>query len=184
MVHAYALAAADPYRAVTHNKGIMNDITVVVPATGNDTRAVEAAAHSHAVGVDGRYSSLSHFERDASGDLVATLELPMPVGLVGGATRVHPTARAAVRLLEISTARELAEIIVAVGLAQNVAACRVLATKGIQRGHMSLHARNVALAAGATHDELPKVVACLVADRAVRIGNAERILEEIRAEGR
>jgi hydroxymethylglutaryl-CoA reductase len=126
----------------------MNGITAGVLATGNDTRAVEAGAHSHAINPDGRYTSMSHFERDAGGNLVASLELPMPVGLVGGATKVHPAAQAAVKLLEISTAQQLAEVIVAVGLAQNVAACRALVTEGIQRGHMSPHARNIAVATG------------------------------------
>jgi hydroxymethylglutaryl-CoA reductase len=181
IVHAYQLAAADPYRAATHNKGIMNGITAVVLAAGNDTRAVEAGAHSHAVNADGRYTSLSTFEKDADGNLVGTMELPMPVGLVGGATKVHPTARAAVKLTEVSTATELAEIVVAAGLAQNLAACRALATEGIQRGHMSLHARNVAVAAGADPDEIDAVVARLVGDKAVRQDHAEAVLAELRA---
>ena len=181
ILHAYRLAAYDPYRAATHNKGIMNGISAVVLATGNDTRAVEAAAHSHAVDPSGHYTSLSHFERDADGNLVGSLELPMPVGLVGGATRVHPTVQALVRVLEVGTATELAEIIVAVGLAQNLAALRALATEGIQRGHMSLHARNVAMAAGAQPDELPAVVRRLVDDNAIRQDHAERVLAELRA---
>ena len=181
IVHAYALAAADPYRAATHNKGIMNGITAVVLATGNDTRAVEAGAHSHAINAAGQYTSFSTYERDRDGNLVGTLELPMPVGLVGGATKVHPTAQAAVKLLELSSATELAEIIVAVGLAQNLAACRALATEGIQRGHMSLHARTVAVAAGATAEELPVVVARLIHDKAVRSDHAETILTQLRA---
>ena len=180
IVHAAALAEVDPYRAATHNKGIMNGITAVVLATGNDTRAVEAGAHSHAITEDGRYTSLSHFESDGDGNLVGTLEVPMPVGLVGGATKVHPTARAAVRILGIESAPELAEIIVAVGLAQNLAALRALATEGIQRGHMSLHARNVAATAGATADELPQVVATLIAEGAVRADRAESVLADLR----
>ncbi|MEE2046677.1 hydroxymethylglutaryl-CoA reductase, degradative, partial [Nocardiopsis tropica] len=146
MIHAYRLAAADPYRAATHNKGIMNGVSAVVLATGNDTRAVEAGAHSHAVNADGVYSSLSTFEKNADGDIVATLELPMPVGLVGGATRSHPAARAAIAVTEVTTARELGELVTAVGLAQNIAAVRALAGEGIQRGHMSLHAKNIAIA--------------------------------------
>jgi hydroxymethylglutaryl-CoA reductase len=181
ILHAYALAAADPYRAATHNKGIMNGITAVVLATGNDTRAVEAGAHSHAISTAGQYTSLSHFERDADGNLVGSMELPMPVGLVGGATKVHPVAQAAVKLLGVSSARELAEIIVAVGLAQNLAAMRALATEGIQRGHMSLHARNVAIAAGATADELQQVVSTMIKERAIRPDAAERILAELRS---
>ncbi|GAA4877335.1 hydroxymethylglutaryl-CoA reductase, degradative [Actinomycetospora straminea] len=183
VVHAAALAEADPYRAATHNKGILNGVSAVVLATGNDTRAVEAGAHSHAVAPDGRYTSLSRFEQDADGDLVGTLELPMPVGLVGGATTVHPTARAAVELLGPRSASELAEIVVAVGLAQNLGALRALATEGIQRGHMSLHARNVASTVGATADEVPHVVARLVADGRVRADHAEQILADLRAQG-
>ncbi|MGW0593024.1 hydroxymethylglutaryl-CoA reductase, degradative [Streptosporangium sp. NPDC002607] len=181
IVHAAALAEADPYRAATHNKGIMNGVTAVVLATGNDTRAVEAGAHSHAVAPDGRYTSLSHFERDAEGNLSGSLELPMPVGLVGGATKVHPVARAAVRLLGVRTASELAGIVAAVGLAQNLAALRALATEGIQRGHMSLHARNVAVTAGASPEEIPTVVARMLAAKAVRADRAEQILAELRA---
>ena len=161
ILHAYELAAADPYRAATHNKGIMNGISAVVLATGNDTRAVEAGAHSHAV-VDGRYSSLSTFEKNADGDLVGTLEMPMPVGLVGGATRVHPAARAALQIAEVSTAQDLAELVVAAGLAQNLAALRVLATEGVQRGHMSLHAKNLAASAGATAEETTIIVNRLI----------------------
>jgi hydroxymethylglutaryl-CoA reductase len=181
IVHAAAMAEADPYRAATHNKGIMNGISAVVLATGNDTRAVEAGAHSHAVSPAGRYTSLSRFEEDADGNLVGTLEVPMPVGLVGGATKLHPVAQAAIALLGVTTAAELAEIIVAVGLAQNLGAVRALATEGIQRGHMSLHARNVASTAGATAEEVPAVVARLVADRTVRADHAERVLAELRS---
>lgn len=144
MVAAAALAEADPYRAATHNKGIMNGITAVALATGNDTRAIEAGAHSHAITASGRYTSLSHFEPAHDGSLTASLELPMAVGVVGGATKVHPTARAALRLMHVEQAADLARIIVAVGLAQNVAALRVLATEGVQRGHMALHARRLA----------------------------------------
>lgn len=181
IVHAAALAEADAYRAATHNKGIMNGITAVVLATGNDTRAVEAGAHSHAVRSDGAYTSLSHFEADREGNLVGTLELPVPVGLVGGATKVHPVAQCAVRMLGVSTARDLAEVIVAVGLAQNLAALRALATEGIQRGHMSLHARTVAATVGATPEEMPQVVSRLVAEGAVRAERAEQVLVELRA---
>lgn len=179
MMHAYGLAEADPYRAATHNKGIMNGITAVVLATGNDTRAVEAAAHSHAAGPAG-YTALSRYEKDAAGDLVASLELPMPVGLIGGATKTHPAARAALAVTEVHTASELAELLVAVGLAQNIAALRVLATEGVQRGHMSLHAKNVAIAAGAEADEVDRVAARLVAESAVRHDRAEAIVAELR----
>lgn len=180
MVAGAALAYDDPYRAATHNKGIMNGISAVVLATGNDTRAVEAGAHSYAAR-DGQYRALSRFEKNAEGNLVATLELPMAVGLVGGATKSHPAARAAVALTEVTTARELGEIVCAVGLAQNVAAVRALAAEGIQRGHMGLHARNVAVAAGAEGDEVDAVAAALVERRAVRADVAEQALAELRA---
>ncbi len=180
MVHAAALAEADPYRAATHNKGIMNGISAVVLATGNDTRAVEAGAHSHAVSPAGRYTSLSTFEKNDEGNLVATLELPIPVGLVGGATKTHPAARAAVAITEAKSATELAEIIVAVGLAQNIAALRVLASEGVQRGHMSLHAKNIAIAAGAQTHEIDAVVARLIADNTIRHDRAEAVLAELR----
>jgi hydroxymethylglutaryl-CoA reductase len=158
----------------------MNGVTAVVLATGNDTRAVEAGAHSHAVGPDGRYTAMSRFEKSRDGHLVGTLELPMAVGLVGGATKVHPVARANVELLGVRSATELAEVVVAVGLAQNAAALRALASEGIQRGHMSLHARNVAVTAGATAVELDAVVRRMVADRSVRADTAERILADLR----
>lgn len=181
MVHAYKLAAGDPYRAATHNKGIMNGISAVVLATGNDTRAVEAGAHSHAVGADGRYTSLSTFERDTDGNIVATLELPMPVGLVGGATKTHAGARAAVAITGVQSAGELAELITAVGLAQNIAALRVLASEGVQRGHMSLHAKNIAIAVGAGPEEIEPLVARLIAEKAFRHDRAETVLAEIRS---
>ncbi|RIK12278.1 MAG: hydroxymethylglutaryl-CoA reductase, degradative [Acidobacteria bacterium] len=180
MVHAYRLAAADPYRAATHNKGIMNGVSAVVLATGNDTRAVEAGAHSHAVSPEGRYTSLSTFEKDADGNLVATLELPMPVGLVGGATRTHPGAQAAVAMIGAGSAAELAEVITAVGLAQNIAALRVLASEGVQRGHMSLHAKNIAVAVGAEPHEVGPLVERLVAEKAFRHDRAEQVLAELR----
>jgi hydroxymethylglutaryl-CoA reductase len=181
IVEAYRFAAADPYRAATHNKGIMNGISAVVLATGNDTRAVEAGAHCHA-SRDGRYTSLSHFEKDSDGNLVGTLELPLALGLVGGATKTHPTAQAAVKLLGVKSAVELAEVAAAVGLAQNTAALRALATEGIQRGHMSLHARNVAAAAGAGEEEIGALVGRLVADGHVRLDRAQQLLAELRDE--
>ena len=180
MLDAAEFAVADPYRAATHNKGIMNGITAVVLATGNDTRAVEAGAHSHAISPEGRYTSMSRYERSADGHLVGTLELPMPVGLVGGATRVHPVAQANVALLAVRSAAELGAVIMAVGLAQNAAAVRALATEGIQRGHMSLHARNVAVAAGAAPHEVDAVVARMVEHRAVRADVAVRELAALR----
>lgn len=179
IVEAYALAAADPYRAATHNKGIMNGVDAVVLATGNDWRAVEAGAHAYAAR-SGRYTSLSTWERDGEGNLTGALEMPLAVGIVGGATRVHPTAQVALKILGVQTARELAEIIAAVGLAQNLAALRALATEGIQRGHMRLHARQVAIAAGAAGDEVAQVVERMVAAGRVRSDRAEAILAELR----
>ncbi|GAA1942536.1 hydroxymethylglutaryl-CoA reductase, degradative [Nocardioides hwasunensis] len=181
MVDAAEFAVVDPYRAATHNKGIMNGITAVVLATGNDTRAVEAGAHSHAIGADGSYTSMSRFEKNADGDLVGTLELPMPVGLVGGATKVHPVAQANVAMLGVRSAAELADIVMAVGLAQNAAAVRALATEGIQRGHMSLHARNVAVTAGAAADEVDAVVARMIESRSIRTDAAHDILADLRS---
>jgi hydroxymethylglutaryl-CoA reductase len=176
IIAAYAFAASDPYRAATHNKGIMNGVDAVVIATGNDWRAIEAGAHAYAAR-SGRYTSLSTWGKDADGNLVGTLEMPMAVGIIGGATKVHPAAQAAVKLMGVKTASELAEIIVSVGLAQNLAALRALATEGIQRGHMSLHARQVAIAAGATGDLIEKVAAQMVAEKVVRIDRAEEILK-------
>ena len=179
IIEAWAFAAADPYRAATHNKGIMNGIDAVVIATGNDWRAIEAGAHAFAARA-GRYTSLSHWGSDKDGNLVGTLEMPMAVGIVGGATKVHPAARAALRLMGIHSARELAELIVAVGLAQNLAAIRALATEGIKRGHMTLHARQLALAAGATGEAVEHIAVQMVAEKTVRLDRAEALVKEIR----
>jgi hydroxymethylglutaryl-CoA reductase len=176
IIAAYAFAAVDPYRAATHNKGIMNGVDAVVIATGNDWRAIEAGAHAYAAR-SGKYTSLSTWGKDEQGSLTGTLEMPMAVGIIGGATKVHPAARAAIKLMGISSASELAEIIVAVGLAQNMAALRALATEGIQRGHMTLHARQVAIAAGASGDMIERLAAQLVAEKTVRIDRAEEILK-------
>ena len=177
IIAAWAFAAADPYRAATHNKGIMNGVDAVMIATGNDWRAGEAGAHAYAAR-NGRYTSLSTWSKDAAGNLVGTLEMPLAVGIVGGATKVHPTARLALKLMRVSTAAELAEIIVSVGLAQNLAALRALATEGIQRGHMSLHARQVAIAAGAQGETIQRLAQQLVAENNIRIDRAEEILRE------
>jgi hydroxymethylglutaryl-CoA reductase len=177
IVAAWAFAASDPYRAATHNKGIMNGVDPVVIATGNDWRAVEAGAHAYAAR-SGRYTSLSTWGKDRQGNLTGTLEMPLAVGTVGGATRVHPGAQAALKLMQISTAADLAEIIVSVGLAQNLAALRALATEGIQRGHMSLHARQVAIAAGAKGEMVEQLAGQLVAEKTVRIDRAEEILRK------
>ncbi|MEW6085808.1 MAG: hydroxymethylglutaryl-CoA reductase, degradative [Chloroflexota bacterium] len=179
IIEAWAFAASDPYRAATHNKGIMNGVDAVVIATGNDWRAIEAGAHAYAAR-SGKYTSLSTWGKDKDGNLVGTLEMPMAVGIVGGATKVHPAAQAAVKLMGVKTASELAEIIVSVGLAQNMAALRALATEGIQRGHMSLHARQVAIAAGAEGELIEKVAMQMVAEKVVRIDRAEEILKAMK----
>jgi hydroxymethylglutaryl-CoA reductase len=163
----------------------MNGIDAVVIATGNDFRAVEAGAHAYAAWKSGGYRSLTTWERNASGDLVGTIELPLAVGLVGGATAVHPTAKACVKLLGVKTAQELAEIIASVGLAQNFAALRALTTEGIQRGHMGLHARNIAATVGAVGEEIDRVAEALVKEGKVRMDRAKEILDELRrAKGR
>ncbi len=174
---AWAFAAADPYRATTHNKGIMNGIDAVTLATGNDWRAIEAGAHAYAAR-EGRYTTLSTWRRDGQGNLVGTLELPMALGTIGGATRVHPTARVALKLLNVSSARELSEVVVSVGLAQNLAAIRALATEGIQKGHMSLHARQVAMAAGAQGQDIDRIAQAMVDHQKIRIDHAESLLAE------
>ena len=178
IIEAYAFAAADPYRAATHNKGIMNGVDAVVIATGNDWRAIEAGAHAYAAR-SGRYTALSTWSKDTDGSLRGELEMPMAVGIIGGATKVHPAAQAAIKLMGVKTAAELAGIIVSVGLAQNMAALRALATEGIQRGHMSLHARQVAIAAGATGEQIERVAARMVVEKVVRIDRAEEILKNL-----
>jgi hydroxymethylglutaryl-CoA reductase len=175
IIAAWAFAAADPYRAATHNKGIMNGVDAVVLATGNDWRAVEAGAHAYAAR-SGRYTSLSTWTVDTNGDLAGELEMPLAVGIVGGATRVHPGARACLEMLGVKTAGELAEVIVSVGLAQNLAALRALSTEGIQRGHMGLHARQVAIAAGADGARIEVVARRLVEEGTVRVDRAQEIL--------
>lgn len=178
IVEACAFAIVDPYRAATHNKGIMNGIDPLIVATGNDWRAIEAGAHAWAAR-SGRYTSLSNWEINGAGHLVGTLELPMAVGLVGGATKTHPAAQAALELLGVTSAQELAEIAAAVGLAQNMAALRALATEGIQRGHMALHARNIAIVAGATGDQIEKIASVLAAEHDVRVDRAKEILRDL-----
>jgi hydroxymethylglutaryl-CoA reductase len=174
------MAAADPYRAATHNKGIMNGIDAVLLATGNDWRAAEAGAHAYAAR-SGRYTSLSTWSEGSDGSLVGELELPLAAGIVGGATRAHPTASACLSLLGVESAAQLAEIVVSVGLAQNLAALRALATEGIQRGHMGLHARQVAMAAGAIGAEVERVARQLVLEGSVRLDRAQQLLEAWRA---
>jgi len=178
IIAAWAFAAADPYRAATHNKGIMNGVDAVVLATGNDWRAIEAGAHAYA-SRKGSYTSLSTWGQDDVGNLIGSLEMPMAVGIVGGATKVHPAAVTALKIMGVTTANQLAAIIVSVGLAQNLAALRALATEGIQRGHMTLHARQVAIAAGAEGDQIPWLAQKLVAEKAVRIDRAREILASL-----
>jgi hydroxymethylglutaryl-CoA reductase len=175
---AYNFAASDHYRATTHNKGIMNGITAVALATGNDTRAIEAGAHAYA-SRSGRYEPLSRWEKNSEGDLVGTIELPLAVGIVGGATKTHPTARVNLKILGVKTAAELAEVMAAVGLAQNFAALRALATEGIQRGHMSLHSRNIAIAAGATGALIDQIAEIMIKEKKVRLNRAKELLEEL-----
>jgi len=179
ILDAYTLAVVDPYRAATHNKGIMNGIDPVIVATGNDWRAIEAGAHAWACR-KGSYTSLTHWEKDSSGALVGTLEMPMAVGLVGGATRTHPLARVALKILNVQSAQELAEVAVTVGLAQNMAALRALSTEGIQRGHMALHGRNLAVIAGAVGEEVDIIARRMAQERDVRTDRALALLQEIR----
>lgn len=184
ILEAYAFAAADPFRCATHNKGIMNGIDAVILATGNDYRAIEAGAHSYAAWKEGGYTPLTHYEKNETGDIVGTIELPMAVGLVGGVTTVHPTAKACVKILGIKSAAELGQVIASVGLAQNFAAMRALATEGIQRGHMSLHAKNVVVMAAeklgikATPELIDKIVPILAQEKKVRMDRAEELIRE------
>jgi hydroxymethylglutaryl-CoA reductase len=182
ILDAWAFAAVDPYRAATHNKGIMNGIDPVVVATGNDWRAIEAGAHAYAART-GRYTSLTAWEKDGSGALVGSIEMPMAMGLVGGATKTHPLARVALKILGVRSAQELAEIAVAVGLAQNLGALRALATEGIQRGHMALHARNIALTAGATGQEVDTIARRMAEEKDVRTDRAIALLKALRGQG-
>jgi len=179
IMEAYAFAKADPYRCATHNKGIMNGISAVVIATGNDFRAVEAGAHSYAA--LGGYKPLTTYEVNKDGDLVGTIELPVAVGVVGGSTSVNPMAKVCLKILGVKSADELSRVLAAVGLAQNFAALRALATEGIQRGHMELHARNIAMMVGAKGEEVDKVVEILVKERKIKMDRAREILEQIRS---
>ena len=183
IVNASAFAEADPYRAATHNKGIMNGIIGVVVATCNDHRGIEAGAHAYAAR-NGKYTSLSIWEKNENGDLVGSIELPMAVGLIGGAVRTHLIAKIAVKILGVKTANEFGEVLAAVGLAQNLGALRALASEGIQRGHMSLHARNIAVAAGATGELVDLVAEKMVQERKIRMDRAKEIIEKHKASGK
>ena len=176
---AASLAAVDPYRAATHNKGVMNGIDPIIVVTGNDWRAIEAGAHAFAAR-DGHYTSLTDWSISNNGDLLGKITLPMAVGLVGGATKTHPTAKAAIEVLGVKTATELGQVIAAVGLAQNLAALRALATEGIQRGHMTLHARNLAVQAGANGSEIDLIVTGMIDSQNVTMDNALQILKGLR----
>jgi hydroxymethylglutaryl-CoA reductase len=179
IVEAGAFAEVDPYRAATHNKGIMNGVDAVAIATGNDWRALEAGAHAYAAR-SGQYTSLSKWWQDEDGNLRGSLEMPLAVGIVGGATRVHPAAQVALKILGVKSARQLAEMMVAVGLAQNFAAIRALATEGIQHGHMRMHARQIAVAAGATGGAVAKVVQQMIDEHNIRPERARVIVEALK----
>src|SRR5712664_1599321 len=178
IVQAYAFAAADPYRCATHNKGVMNGVTAVCLATGNDTRAIEAGAHAYAAR-SGHYSPLTTWKKDSKGNLVGTIEIPAAVGIIGGVTAVHPMAKICLKILGVKTARELGEVMASVGLAQNMAALRALAAEGIQKGHMSLHARNIAAMAGAQGDLIDLVADKMVVERKIRLDRARELLLEL-----
>lgn len=177
VIHAYEFAASDPYRAVTHNKGIMNGIDPIVIATGNDWRAVEAGAHAYAA-KEGQYGSMTTWSKDKAGNLVGEIELPMSVGIVGGATRVHPLAEFSLSIMNIESAFELAEVIVSVGLAQNLGALKALATDGIQKGHMALHSRSVAIAGGASGEMIDVIAKKLIDQKEIRVGKAKELVEQ------
>ena len=179
VVEAGVFAEVDPYRAATHNKGIMNGIDPVIIATGNDWRAIEAGAHAYAAR-DGSYTSMTKWWQDNAGDLHGSIEIPLSVGIVGGATRVHPTAQVALKILGIESAQQLAEIIAAVGLAQNLAALRALATEGIQRGHMSLHAKQLAIAAGASGELVSHIVQTMIEEGNIRLERAKQLVLELK----
>ncbi|MCS6835060.1 MAG: hydroxymethylglutaryl-CoA reductase, degradative [Anaerolineae bacterium] len=176
IVEAAVFAEVDSYRATTHNKGIMNGIDAVVIATGNDWRAVEAGAHAYAAR-NGRYTSLTRWWQDEDGNLRGSIELPLAVGIVGGATRVHPTAQVAMKILRVGSAMELAQVMAAVGLAQNLAAMRALATEGIQRGHMRMHARQLAVAAGATDDMVRRIAEQMAQEGNIRLERAKELVK-------
>lgn len=180
MLDAYAFATADPFRASTHNKGIMNGIDAVVIATGNDFRAIEAGAHSYAwFKSKPHYSTLTKYSKNEDGDLVGEIELPVAVGLVGGATRTHPIARINLKILDIKNAAELGQVLASVGLAQNFAAMRAMVTTGIQAGHMKLHAKNIAVIGGATGEMIDKVAKQMIAEKNIKADRAKQIVEEL-----
>jgi hydroxymethylglutaryl-CoA reductase len=182
ILEAHHFAMADPYRAATHNKGVMNGISAVAVACGQDWRAVEAGCHAYAAFNQERYGSMTHWERDSTGNLVGTIETPMAVGIVGGASKVHPVARTNLEILGVESAQELASVMAAAGLAQNLGALRALATSGIQKGHMRLHAKNMAVSAGAVGDEIERVAERLISEEGPKTQTrVAEILEELRS---
>jgi hydroxymethylglutaryl-CoA reductase len=178
IMNAYEFALADPYRATTHNKGIMNGIIALTLATGNDTRAIEAGAHAYAA-LSGHYSPLTKFQIDSDGNLVGEIEIPLALGIIGGMTKIHPMARLAIKILNVKSANELSQVAAALGLAQNLAALRALASEGIQKGHMTLHSRNIAKLAGVPEKLIEKVAKKLVEDKKIRVDYAKEILKKI-----
>ncbi|MFX1380495.1 MAG: hydroxymethylglutaryl-CoA reductase, degradative [Promethearchaeota archaeon] len=178
ILDAYEFALADPYRATTHNKGIMNGIVALTVATGNDTRAIEAGAHAYAA-MSGQYSPLTKFQIDSNGNLIGEIKVPLALGIIGGMTKIHPMARIALKILNVKTANELSQVAAALGLAQNVAALRALASEGIQEGHMVLHSRNIAKLAGVPEELIEKVAKKLVEDKKIRVDYAKEILKRI-----
>ncbi len=177
-LESYTLASIDPYRATTHNKGIMNGIDSLIIATGNDFRAIEAGAHAYA-SIDGCYSSLTKYYKNKNGDLVGEIEIPMAIGIVGGAGNIHPKAKLCKKILGIQTAKELSEVVASIGLAQNFAAVFALSTVGIQKGHMSLHAKNIAVMAGAKEEQIDKISEQLIKEGNIKLDRAKEILNEI-----
>ena len=178
ILNAYEFAVADPYRATTHNKGIMNGIVALTLATGNDTRAIEAGAHAYA-SLGGHYKPLTKFDLDSEGNLVGEIEIPLAFGIIGGMTRIHPMARLSLKILQVESAGELAQVAAALGLAQNVGALRALASEGIQKGHMALHSRNIAKLAGASEEIIEEVASRMVKDKKIRVDYAKEIIELI-----
>ena len=178
ILNAYEFALFDPFRATTHNKGVMNGITALALATGNDTRAIEAGAHAYA-SINGKYLPLTKFQTDSDGNLIGEIELPLALGIIGGMTKIHPMARLALKILNVKSAEELSQVAAALGLAQNLAALRALASEGIQKGHMTLHSRNIAKIAGVPDDLVEKVAKKLVEDKKIRVDYAKEVLRRI-----
>jgi len=178
ILNAYEFALADPYRATTHNKGIMNGIIALAQATGNDSRALEAGAHAYA-SIGGAYKPLTKFELDSEGNLVGEIEIPLALGIIGGITRNHPMARLALKILNVESAGELSQVAAALGLAQNVGALRALASEGIQKGHMTLHSRNIAKLAGTPDDLIEEVAKKIVEDKKIRVDYAKEVLKKL-----